>query len=83
MEGIMTHKLSISVTGEHAQLIEQAVASGDYASSSEVIRDALRDWRLKRVLGSLWDEGILSGTADERETMADIKAEARAGFNRR
>lgn len=73
----MTQKLSISVTGEHARLIEDAVESGDYASTSEVIRDALRDWRVKRALGALWDEGLLSGTADESETMADIKARAR------
>jgi antitoxin ParD1/3/4 len=28
-----------------AALLRDAVATGEYASSSEVIRDALRDWR--------------------------------------
>jgi len=31
-------------------LLRQAVATGEYASSSEVIRDALRDWTHKREL---------------------------------
>lgn len=73
----MTEKLSISVTGEHARLINEAVASGDYASTSEVIRDALRAWKAKRLLGQLWDDGIASGLAEPSETIADIKAEAR------
>jgi antitoxin ParD1/3/4 len=35
--------ISISLTDQHAALIEAAVASGDYASASEVVRTALRD----------------------------------------
>ena len=30
--------------------VRQAVETGDYASSSEVVRDALRDWTHKRQL---------------------------------
>jgi putative addiction module CopG family antidote len=41
----MAAKISISLTDEHARLLNEAVASGDYASSSEVIREALREWR--------------------------------------
>ena len=33
-----------------ATLVRQAVETGEYASSSEVIRDALRDWNHKRRL---------------------------------
>jgi antitoxin ParD1/3/4 len=77
MEAGMGAKISISLTDEHARLVEDAVASGDYASSSEVIREALRDWRSKRLLGRLWDEGIASGRADEHETIEDIKQAAR------
>lgn len=36
--------ISIRVTDQHAALIEAAVASGDYASASEVVRTALREW---------------------------------------
>lgn len=35
---------------ELAAVVKQAVATGDYASTSEVIRAALRDWKLKRAL---------------------------------
>lgn len=56
-------KMSVSVTDQQADWIGEAVKSGDYASSSEVIREALRSWRAKRELGRLWDEGIASGPA--------------------
>jgi antitoxin ParD1/3/4 len=73
----MGAKISISLTDEHARLVTEAVASGDYASSSEVIREALREWRGRRLLGQLWDEGIASGRADEGDTIAEIKEAAR------
>lgn len=73
----MAEKVSISLTAEHARLIDEAVASGDYASSSEVVREALREWKTKRLLGQLWDAGLASGQAEADETIADIKAEAR------
>ncbi len=41
-------KISIALTGDLAALVGKDVESGDYASTSEVIRDALRDGRLKR-----------------------------------
>jgi antitoxin ParD1/3/4 len=72
------HKISISLTSDQARLIEQAVGSGDYASSSEVVREALREWKAKRLLGRFWDEGIMSGDAPS-ESIEDIKAEARKG----
>ncbi len=37
-----TQQLSITVPNEMAQLIRAKVASGEYASESEVIRDGLR-----------------------------------------
>ncbi len=62
-------KISIALTQDMASLVRQAVESGEYASNSEVIRDALRDWKIKRSmreqhiveLRRLWDEGIKSG----------------------
>jgi antitoxin ParD1/3/4 len=79
---VMMAKISVSLTDEHVRMVNEAVASGDYASSSEVIRDALRDWKARRLLGRLWDEGVASGRADASETMADIKAEARRRHTR-
>ena len=62
-------KVSIAITQDMAAVVREAVASGEYASSSEVIRDALRDWKLKRSLRqkeitqlhALWQEGLASG----------------------
>jgi antitoxin ParD1/3/4 len=66
-------KISITVTREQHEKIKAAVERGDYASTSEVIRTALREWELKEELrriegeriGRLWDEGLASGPAVE------------------
>lgn len=64
-------KRSITLSAELATAVDDAVAAGEYASASEVIRDALRLWKERRdLLGytveelrALWDEGIASGPA--------------------
>jgi antitoxin ParD1/3/4 len=64
-----TEKMSITLTQELAAMVNEAVATGDYASTSEVIREALRDWRIKQLarqqqiqdIRHLWEEGIQSG----------------------
>ena len=43
-------KISIALPPEMVPVIRNAVATGEYASSSEVVRDALRDWTNKRAL---------------------------------
>jgi antitoxin ParD1/3/4 len=43
-------KISIALPPEMVSAIREAVDSGEYASSSEVVRDALRDWTRKRDL---------------------------------
>lgn len=43
-------KMSIALPKEMASLVREAVATGEYASSSEVVRDALRDWNERRSL---------------------------------
>ena len=77
-------KVSIALTVDMAAVVREAVASGEYASSSEVVRDALRDWKLKRSLRrteiehlrGLWEEGLASGTGQFSDMNA-IKQEAR------
>lgn len=77
-------KLSIALTPEMAEAIRQCVESGEYASSSEVIREALRDWKRKRSiqqnemreLRGLWQAGLESGPGHLTD-MAEIKAKAR------
>jgi antitoxin ParD1/3/4 len=78
-------KVSVALTQDMAVMVREAVTSGEYASSSEVIRDALRDWKAKRTLAQiqidelrrLTAEGIASGFqpwAGVDGTMAEIKA---------
>jgi antitoxin ParD1/3/4 len=78
-------KLSISLTPDMAAAVRQAVDSGDYASASEVVQDALSGWSLRRSgdreqvleLRRLWQEGLDSGTSEPLD-MEAIKCEARA-----
>ena len=61
-------KISIALPPEMIAQVRHAVDSGEYASSSEVVRDALRDWTRKRSLRqksveefrALWHEAIES-----------------------
>ena len=77
-------KLSIALTQEMAKEIRMAVKNGEYASSSEVIREALRDWHRKRAfqdqeieeLRSRWREGVKSGKG-RYGSMEEIKQAAR------
>ena len=48
-------KISIALPPEMVAVVRSAVDTGEYASSSEVVRDALRDWTQKR---SLRQQGV-------------------------
>jgi antitoxin ParD1/3/4 len=39
-------RLGFPLTGDMAKRIKDIIASGRYASASEVIRDALREWEI-------------------------------------
>lgn len=64
-------KAIVSMTPQHAELLRDAVNSGAYASGSEVVREAMRDWLAKWMqkregiakLRAMWDEGKASGPA--------------------
>jgi antitoxin ParD1/3/4 len=79
-----TAKISVALTAELNELVQGAVASGEYATGSEVIREALREWKQRRAhqhatdaaLRQAWAEGIASGPG-RLDGMAAIKAEAR------
>jgi len=43
-------RLTITLPSDMAAVVRGAVEGGDYASSSEVVREALRDWKMKRAL---------------------------------
>lgn len=59
-------KISIALPAEMVSMVRGAVDAGEYASSSEVVRDALRDWSHKRMareqgveeLRRLWQEAL-------------------------
>jgi len=75
-------KISVAVTPEMASEMRTVVETGEYASTSEVVRDALREWRLRREdrtharneLGRLWDIGLESGPSiDGEEAFAKMR----------
>jgi antitoxin ParD1/3/4 len=80
-------KISVAVTPEMAAMMREAVGSGEYASASEVMRDAMREWRARRderakaleEIGRLWDVGIESGpSVDGKEALDRIRAKLTA-----
>ena len=78
-------KVSIALTGGQLVALKAAVEAGEYATTSEVVREAIRDWQFKRELRhedikrlrQLWDEGKASGPAepfDVERTLAAAEA---------
>jgi antitoxin ParD1/3/4 len=76
-------KRSITLSSELAAAVDGAVEAGEFNSASEVIRDALRQWKERRdLLGytieelrALWDEGVTSsGSKPGSEVMARLRA---------
>ena len=73
-------RLTITLPADMAGLVKGAVNDGGYASTSEVIREALRDWKLKQELrlGQLAElkADIARGLADVADgRLADFDAE--------
>lgn len=71
-------RLTITLPIEMAAVLKSAVDAGDYASTSEVVRDALRDWKVKRVL-QLQEIGALKVEIDKG--LADVAAGRLVEFN--
>jgi antitoxin ParD1/3/4 len=69
MSGI--ERLTITLPAEMATAVKTAVEAGDYASTSEVIRAALRDWKMKRALQV---EELAALKADIDAGLADVAA---------
>jgi antitoxin ParD1/3/4 len=74
-------KLSITLSKDMADAVRGAVESGDYATTSEVIRDALRGWRFKRIsvdpsdtvtIRKLVAEGIASADRGGLKPMEEV-----------
>ncbi len=71
-------RLTITMPTDMVALIKSAVEQGDYASTSEVIREALRDWKVKRSLKLCELEAL---RADIDKGMADLSAGRVAEFD--
>jgi len=82
-------KVSIALTGEQLSALKAAEESGEYATTSEAVREALREWQWKRELRgedlkrvrSQWQDGKVSGPATPvdfskapKEAQARLKA---------
>jgi antitoxin ParD1/3/4 len=71
-------RMTITMPTEMAAIVKNAVDTGDYASSSEVVRAALRDWKLKRTLQL---EELATLKEDIDLGLADIAAGRVQDFN--
>jgi antitoxin ParD1/3/4 len=81
--------MTISLSSQQAGRIEAAVETGDYASNSEVLRDALRLWEANQErrraeverLRTAIEEGLASGpgrSVTAAELISEFKARAAA-----
>ncbi|SEO22737.1 antitoxin ParD1/3/4 [Nitrosospira multiformis] len=71
-------RLTITLTPELAETIKGAVAEGDYASASEVIREALREWNVRR---ELRQEELAALKADIDQALNEVVAGRLSEFN--
>ncbi|MGH8208277.1 MAG: type II toxin-antitoxin system ParD family antitoxin [Steroidobacteraceae bacterium] len=64
METQNAEKLSITLPAEMVRVIRERVSSGDYGSTSEVVREAMRSWlQRERRLAAL-DAAIARGVSE-------------------
>ena len=87
-------RLSIALPAPMADAVRRAVDAGEYASTSEVIRDALRLWESRRhlrerdveIVRQRWDEGKASGSAgplDIKRIVSEERSKLKGSQRRR
>ena len=64
-------RMTITMPADMAAVVKAAVDAGDYASTSEVVRDALREWKMRRTIQL---QEIASLKADIDKGLADVAA---------
>ena len=64
-------RMTITMPSEMASMVQAVVDSGDYATVSEVIREAVREWRAKRVNHQ---QELRALKSDIRKGLADLEA---------
>ncbi len=71
-------RITVTLTAEMANAVRGAVQAGEYASSSELIREALRDWRHKR---ALQEQELRELRVKVRQGLDDIDADRVRDFD--
>lgn len=64
-------RITITLPVDMAAVVKGAVEVGDYASTSEVVRAALRDWKMKRALQL---QELIALKTDIDKGLADVAA---------
>ena len=64
-------RLTVTMPADMADVVKAAVDGGDYTSTSEVVREALRDWKAKRAIQLLELTALKS---DIDKGLADVAA---------
>ncbi len=72
-------RMTITLPSDMAAILKGAVADGDYASTSEVVREAIRDWKTKRALQV---QELAALKADIDKGLADVAAGRIKSFNK-
>ena len=68
-------KISVALPSEMIAVLRAAVESGEYSSVSEVIREALRAWKLKRKVETLELDELRRLVQEGIDSGPDIDAE--------
>ncbi len=85
-------EINIAVPPDMAEEMRAVVKSGEYASTGEVVREALTEWHLRRLerdqareeFGRLWDIGLASGpSVDGEEAFAAMRKRLEAKIGKR
>ncbi len=76
----------VALPSELLESIREAVETGEYATTGEVIREALHEWRVRQAaierLRAAWQDGIRSGGSAALDIEA-VKSAARRRFAQR
>ena len=69
-------KITISLPGEMVAEIRAAVEAGEFANTSEAVRDALRRWRRSRIVIAASEDELRRLVAEGRESGEPVDGEA-------
>jgi antitoxin ParD1/3/4 len=81
-------EVSVTLTGEQIAAMSDAVQAGEYATTNEIIQEAMELWQSRRELqrstierlGHAWDAGKASGPATTLD-FDSLRREARRRLN--